>query len=242
MKIKKIIREFIDNNQSGLNWLNDVDPNIFSQYKLIILDRLPTELEYSKILSDARKYPISNISDWETNVDDLKRSRYNNNTSYVRIDEDNDLLLGAHFQQVIDNYQEKEVINISDLFSGNLKESEEDWGWTDLQVNPFISGPLVVLFIDREISTEEAKILFDLCISAGHEPSSFNLSVDSVSNYSKDRSEVTYIKTFTNIKGEKRLTYGSRIDLFNQYKYSNVAEDLRNVNYVEFNIDQVLPK
>jgi hypothetical protein len=129
MKIKKIIREFIDNNQSGLNWLNDVDPNIFSQYKLIILDRLPTELEYSKILSDARKYPISNISDWETNVDDLKRSRYNNNnTSYVRIDEDNDLLLGAHFQQVIDNYQEKEVINISDLFSGNLKESKEPTG------------------------------------------------------------------------------------------------------------------
>jgi hypothetical protein len=140
-------------------------------------------------------------------------------------------------KEFIGEYQEKEIINISDL-----KESEEDWGWTDLQVNPFISGPLVVLFIDREISTEEAKILFDLCISAGHEPSSFNLSVDSVSNYSKDRSEVTYIKTFTNIKGEKRLTYGSRIDLFNQYKYSNVAEDLRNVNYVEFNIDQVLPK
>ena len=242
MKLKKIIREFIDNNQSGLNWLNDVDPNIFSQYKLIILDRLPTELEYSKILSDARKYPISNISDWETNVDDLKRSRYNNNTSYVRIDEDNDLLLGAHFQQVIDNYQEKEVINISDLFSGNLKESEEDWEWTDLQVNPFISGPLVVLFIDREISTEEAKILFDLCVNAGHEPSSFNLAVDSVSIYSEDRSEVTYIKTFTNIKGEKRLTYGSGIDLFNKRKYSYVAEDLRDEEYIEFNIDQVLPK
>jgi len=140
-------------------------------------------------------------------------------------------------KEFIGEYQEKEIINIS-----YLKESEEDWGWTDLQVNPFISGPLVVLFIDREISTEEAKILFDLCISTGHEPSSFNLAVDSVSNYSKDRSEVTYIKTFTNIKGEKRLTYGSGIDLFNKYKYSNVTEDLRNVNYIEFNIDQVLPK
>ncbi len=36
MKLKKIIKEFIDNNQSGLKWLDDVDPNIFSEYKLII--------------------------------------------------------------------------------------------------------------------------------------------------------------------------------------------------------------
>jgi hypothetical protein len=241
MKLKKIIREFVDNNQSGLNWLNDVDPNIFYEYKLIILDRPVTELEFSKILSDARKYPVSNISSWELNVPELN-NLYNNDTSYIRIDEDNDLLLGRHFQQVIDNYQEKEVINISDLFSGNLKESEEEWGWANFQVNPFISGPLVVLFIDRPISTEEAKILLNLCVDAGYIPTDFNLTVNSVSLYSKNQSEVTYIKTFTNGGATQRLAYGHGIDMFNEYKYYNLAEDLKGMNYIEFNIDQVLPK